>query len=132
MFIDLDGFKLINDSYGHNVGDDLLIETSNRLQKSIRGVDIVARIGGDEFIVLLTDIKDEESAIKVAQKIIDNLNKDFVINKNILNVGASIGIASFPKDSQTIDDLVSKADSAMYIAKGRGKNTFAVSTEENT
>jgi diguanylate cyclase (GGDEF)-like protein len=126
MFIDLDGFKNINDTYGHNSGDILLIETAHRLTKSIRNMDIAARIGGDEFIVLLTNVKSESDATHVAQKIIDKLNEDFKISKQILNIGASIGIASFPADTKNIDTLVSYADAAMYEAKENGKNSFVL------
>ena len=126
MFIDLDGFKNINDTYGHNAGDILLIETAHRLTKSVRHMDIAARIGGDEFIVLLTNVQDDSSATMVAQKIIDKLNEDFNISKQVLNIGASIGVASFPDDAQDIDTLVSYADAAMYEAKENGKNSFTL------
>ncbi len=129
MFIDLDGFKNINDTYGHNAGDVLLIETAHRLTKSIRNMDIAARIGGDEFIVLLTNVKNESDATLVAQKIIDKLNEDFKISKQTLKIGASIGIASFPEDAKDIDTLVSCADAAMYEAKGNGKNSFVLSSK---
>jgi len=126
MFIDLDGFKSINDTYGHNAGDILLIETAHRLTKSVRHMDIAARIGGDEFIVLLTDVEAKASATIVAQKIIDKLNEDFNISKQVLNIGASIGVASYPDDAQDLDTLVSYADAAMYEAKENGKNSFTL------
>ena len=126
MFIDLDGFKNINDTYGHNAGDTVLVETAYRLEDSIRSMDIAARIGGDEFIVLLTNVKDESNAGVIAQKIIDKLNEDFKVSQDILNIGASIGIASFPQDASNIDSLVSSADAAMYKAKESGKNNFVL------
>jgi len=131
MFIDLDGFKNINDTYGHNVGDILLIETAHRLKKSIRNMDIAARIGGDEFIILLTNVQDESNASLIAQKIIDKLNEGFTINKQILSVGASIGIASFPQDATEVSSLVGCADEAMYKAKESGKNSFILYKNNN-
>ncbi len=130
MFIDLDGFKPINDSYGHNAGDEVLIETAIRLQASIRNVDIAARIGGDEFIVLLVDVKYEKDSQAVAQKLIDKLNEEFRIGKHSLHIGASVGIATFPKDADNLDELVSRADEAMYRAKENGKNNFVSYQEE--
>ena len=129
MFIDLDGFKKINDSYGHNVGDELLIRVSRKLENSVREMDTVGRIGGDEFIVLLTGIKDEADAPLVAQKIIDSLNQEILINNNSINIGASIGIANFPQDGNDLETIVNKADNAMYAAKDRGKNNFVLHTE---
>ena len=132
MFIDLDGFKNVNDTFGHNVGDELLIQTASRLQKSIRGVDIVARIGGDEFIVLLTNMKEIQAASLIAKNIIDILNNDFLINKQTINIGASIGISCYPNHASDIDTLVSNADEAMYQAKDSGKNNFVLYKNSET
>ena len=124
MFIDLDGFKEINDTHGHDAGDIVLIESAQRLENTIRNMDIAARVGGDEFIVLLTNVKEESSISSIAQKIIDKLNTDIKVSKQMVHVGASIGIASFPKDANDIDTLIKNADTAMYRAKESGKNTF--------
>ena len=130
MFIDLDGFKNINDSYGHHAGDEILMQTAQRLNRSIRNMDIAARIGGDEFIVLLTDVKKEEDVTAVAQKIIDNLNIEFKVSKQKLHIGASIGISMFPEDSNNLDTFISNADEAMYRAKESGKNKFVLYKEK--
>ncbi len=130
MFIDLDGFKSVNDTFGHDVGDELLIQVSQRLKDSIREVDMVGRIGGDEFTVLLTDMKDEKDALIIAQKIINSLGRIFLINSNEVQIGASIGISSFPKDALDVDSLVKNADNAMYVAKNNGKNNYTVYNKE--
>ncbi len=130
MFVDLDGFKIVNDTYGHNVGDELLIRVARRLQKSIRNVDIVGRIGGDEFTILLTGIKSSEDCKIVAEKIIKELNKDFVINHNRLNISASIGVANFPEHGEDLETLINNADNAMYEAKNSGKNRFVLHTNK--
>ena len=88
-------------------------------------MDTVARIGGDEFIILLADIQNDSNSATIAQNIIDKLNLDFKISNTTLNIGASIGISSFPKDGDNIDTIVSAADEAMYKAKESGKNNFA-------
>ncbi len=129
MFIDLDGFKAVNDSYGHNVGDELLIRVARRLEGSVREVDIVGRIGGDEFIVLLTGIKNIMDSELVAEKIINELNRDFVINHNIIKVGASIGIAAYPEHGADLETLINNADNAMYSAKQNGKNCFVMHSD---
>ncbi len=126
LFIDLDGFKAVNDTYGHDIGDDLLIEVSSRLLRFVRGVDIVARLGGDEFVVVLSDIKDDKDALSVANKIIKGLSQDFILNKQVINIGASIGISTFPTLAQDVDSLIKQSDSAMYVAKESGKNCAVI------
>lgn len=126
MFVDLDGFKITNDTYGHNVGDELLIRVARRLENSIRNVDIVGRIGGDEFTVLLTGVKENDDCGFVAEKIIASINEDFVINQNNINIGASIGIANFPEHGEDLEALINNADNAMYRAKKGGKNRFVI------
>ena len=130
MFIDLDGFKAVNDTYGHDIGDALLVDVSRRLEQCVRDVDIVARLGGDEFTVVLTEIKEIEDSARIADKIIKKLGKDFIINKKVVNIGASIGISSFPNNGEDSDTLIKKADHAMYIAKESGKNRAIVHKEE--
>ncbi len=131
MFIDLDGFKKINDTYGHNVGDKLLIRVARRLEKSVRGVDVVGRIGGDEFTILITDVRDDHNSLLVAEKIINAINEDYVINHNVVNIGASIGIANFPEHGEDLETLINNADNAMYEAKVGGKNRFIMHEDKN-
>jgi len=126
MFIDLDGFKAVNDTYGHDAGDQLLVDVSRRLTQSVRDVDIVARLGGDEFTVALTNVAGEEEALLVANKIIDKLSENFLINKTLINIGASIGISLFPDSAKNSDDIIKQSDDAMYMAKDNGKNCAIV------
>ena len=125
LFIDLDGFKSINDTYGHDIGDELLIQVARRLKSSIRKVDVVGRIGGDEFTVLVTDVKESVDAEQVAQKIVNSISKDFLIKKHIVKIGASIGISIFSYDAEDVDTIMKHADTAMYVAKNGGKNSFS-------
>jgi len=122
MFIDLDGFKAVNDTFGHDIGDKLLIEVSSRLSKCIRNVDLVARLGGDEFTVVLTDLQHKNDSMLVANKIIQSLSKDFLLNNKIINIGASIGISHYPELALDSDTLIKQSDTAMYMAKENGKN----------
>jgi len=124
LFIDLDGFKLINDQFGHDTGDGVLQEVANRLRLNIRGEDTVARTGGDEFIVILNGIHRPEDAAVVADKIILALGEQFTTCGNTCSVGGSIGISIFPDDSDELETLVSHADDAMYQAKEKGKNNY--------
>lgn len=126
LFIDLDGFKSVNDTYGHNAGDELLIQVAQRLKNSIRIIDAVARLGGDEFTVVLTNIKTQDEVTLIANKIIKNLNKDFIINQEVVNIGASIGASLYPEHSKEIDILVQTADDMMYKAKDSGKNNIKI------
>lgn len=124
MFIDLDGFKKINDTLGHEAGDLLLRGVAQRLQESVRQSDVVARIGGDEFILLLENIGDAENAAAVAQKIIAHLATPFDLNGTPGRVGASIGIALYPQHGESAEALLRRADEAMYQSKQSGKNTY--------
>jgi diguanylate cyclase (GGDEF)-like protein len=136
LFLDLDNFKLVNDSLGHHVGDSLLQEVAKRLYESIRKSDIiarndlktlidtVARIGGDEFTISLTEIATYENASVVADRIIKSLNNPFMIEGHEIFSGASIGISLYPSDSDNTDTLLKYADNAMYYAKKQGKNCF--------
>jgi len=124
LFLDLDGFKRINDTLGHDAGDLLLKGVSARLKKSIRNSDTVARVGGDEFIVVLDSIGTDENAAHVANKIIAALSDVFDLKGMPSRVGASIGISLFPDDSDNPVKLVKQADQAMYLAKQGGKNTY--------
>ncbi len=124
MFIDIDGFKMINDQYGHQIGDELLVLIAERLKKCIRLEDIIARFGGDEFLVHLAGHCEIEDAKKIAEKINQSIAQDFKLSRVTAKVSASIGIAHFPEDADNIDDLLEKADAAMYKAKKAGKNSY--------
>ncbi|WP_103667393.1 GGDEF domain-containing protein [Pseudanabaena sp. BC1403] len=122
MFIDLDKFKNINDTYGHDVGDKVLITVAKRLQDFVRGEDIVSRWGGDEFICVLLNIKLEEEVIKLANKMVARISEDCDFDGTIVSVGASIGIAICPRDGETADILFKQVDRAMYRSKGSSKS----------
>lgn len=128
LFLDLDRFKPINDIYGHSVGDRLLLAVSERLSAAIRKSDAVARFGGDEFAILLPDLLDATPAIVLAHKLIESIARPFMVAEQELHVGVSIGIALYPTDGDTPDELLRKADEAMYLAKkgGGGKFQFPV------
>jgi len=124
FFIDLDRFKHINDTLGHDYGDMLLKEITNRLTKTLRVDDTVARIGGDEFVVLLETFKGNSQLGNIAQKIIHAVEQPVILNENTMSVGASIGISLYPDDANDSDELLRNADVAMYHAKQLGRNTF--------
>ncbi len=124
LFIDLDDFKLINDTMGHAAGDSLLREVAQRFLKCVRSTDTVARTGGDEFTVILSDLEAAESAQGVAQKLLRCLQTPFEINGRTLQISASIGISLFPDDGGEAEALQHHADLAMYRAKNKGKNGF--------
>jgi len=130
MFIDLDGFKLVNDTLGHDIGDLLLRETSERLGHCIRVSDTVARLGGDEFTVLMPNLDDASHAPLVAQRIIDSLSDAFHLSGHESFVSASIGITVYPEDATDANELLKNADSAMYRAKELGKGNYQFFTEE--
>ncbi|WP_426196236.1 putative bifunctional diguanylate cyclase/phosphodiesterase [Massilia sp. DWR3-1-1] len=124
MFLDLDRFKNVNDTLGHPVGDELLIEVAARLKSCIRDYDVVARLGGDEFVVILRGAEILSDAIAVAKKLNHRLSQPFVIGAHTLRLSASIGIALYPDNALTIDDLMKNADTSMYFAKSDGGNAF--------
>jgi diguanylate cyclase (GGDEF)-like protein/PAS domain S-box-containing protein len=124
MFLDLDQFKIVNDSLGHTVGDGLLQAVAARLVASVRAHDTVARMGGDEFTVLLSDVSDSNSAATVAQKILESVSYPMVIDGHELFVTTSIGIALYPDDGADAEALLKNADRAMYHAKEQGRNNF--------
>ena len=124
MFIDLDDFKIVNDTLGHHVGDDLLKEIGHRLNKVLRNNDLVCRIGGDEFAVILENVKDMGSTAMLAEKIIKAVSKPVNLQGHKVAVGASIGISACPDHASDTSTLLRTADSAMYVAKERMKNTF--------
>ena len=130
MFIDLDRFKVINDSLGHAMGDRLLQSVSQRLLQCIRKGDTLSRFGGDEFTLLLPDINGEESVTHVAEKILERIKEPFALGGHDVFVGASIGIAIFPDSGNSLDSLIKHADIAMYRVKKTGKDGYCLFSEE--
>ncbi len=124
LFIDLDRFKNINDLYGHNIGDNVLIQVAARLLDMGRKSDTIARLGGDEFVMVLYDISDNDAVAKRAEKVLHELQKPFIVNHEEHFVGGSIGISIYPNDGIDTDTLLMKADIAMYESKDNGKNCY--------
>lgn len=125
LYIDLDRFKRTNDTLGHAAGDVLLQHAAGRIRRAVREVDIVARLGGDEFTVVLTSLKGASDAGRIARTLIATLNEPFEIDGNVTYTGASIGIALYPNDGVSAADLLKKADTALYLAKDRGRGRHA-------
>lgn len=130
LFIDLDRFKAINDSLGHQVGDKLLYEASRRISRTVRESDIVARLSGDEFVVMMDQINNPENAATAAKMINKALEIEFIIDGKEIFISASIGISMFPKDSNDVDGLIKAADIAMYQVKNKGKNDYCFYSDE--
>ena len=130
LFIDLNRFKPINDTLGHDVGDRLLAQVGERFRATLRGEDVMSRLGGDEFVAALFDIGRREDAGRVAQKLIDSLDDPFLIDSYELRLGASIGISIYPQDSLVAENLLRYADVAMYRAKQTGQSGYMFYSEE--
>lgn len=127
LFIDLDGFKRVNDTLGHDAGDSVLKAVANRLTSLVRKSDTVARLGGDEFVLLLREVELVQDVLNMAQKIIDTLGKKVQLESGEApKIGASIGISICPDNGVNLDELLMAADQAMYQSKERGKNTFTL------
>ena len=124
MFLDLDGFKEINDSYGHEFGDLVLKVTADRIKAEIRETDTVARIGGDEFVIILSSLPQMDIVDRIASNLIGQIGQLIHIEENQVAVNASIGIALYPEDGTTSEELIRNADKAMYMVKRAGKNNF--------
>lgn len=124
MFIDLDRFKEINDTLGHDVGDDLLIQVARRLQEQVRESDTVARLGGDEFVIVLPGITAPVFATRVAEKILQSIGAPFISGAHTLRTSPSIGIAIYPDDGTELQAVMKRADAAMYRAKAKGRNNY--------
>jgi diguanylate cyclase (GGDEF)-like protein len=124
MFIDLDGFKAVNDTLGHDAGDYVLKQVAQRLLSCVRETDTVARIGGDEFLIIATEINSPKNAAQIAEKVIQLVSKPFIFKGKKAVVGTSIGIALFPDHGKDMDQLIKQADEAMYKVKNAGKNGF--------
>jgi diguanylate cyclase (GGDEF)-like protein/PAS domain S-box-containing protein len=130
MFIDLDRFKPINDTYGHTVGDQLLWEVSKRLSTHVRETDMVARLGGDEFTIILPHIENINEVEQMARRILKEISRPFRLNGHELFISTSIGITIYPNDATDLPTLMTNADNAMYRAKDEGRNTFCFFTHE--
>jgi len=132
LFMDLDLFKRVNDTLGHSIGDRLLKTVATRLSSSVREADTIARVGGDEFIVLLTELANVEDAAKVATKLLDVVGEPFEIEGHTLYVSGSVGISTYPADGDDAETLLRNADTAMYRAKERGRGAYEMFTPEMT
>ncbi len=132
FFVDIDNFKIINDTYGHSIGDKIINLVAQRLQKNIRKNDTISRIGGDEFIIVIEDILEEKNIRKIASKIILDFNEPIQLEEYLFDTTISMGISIFPNNGLTVEDLIKQADTAMYIAKNSGRNQYQFYKEEMT
>jgi diguanylate cyclase (GGDEF)-like protein len=130
MFLDLDRFKVVNDSLGHDAGDQLLRVATERIRRSIRDSDMLFRMGGDEFTVLLESVRGPEETAAVAKRILDAIAEPVQLQRHEIRITTSIGMALFPKDDPSGSRLVKSADTAMYRAKELGRNRFEFFTAE--
>lgn len=127
MFIDLDGFKAVNDTLGHDSGDELLIQVAERLKNAVRSSDTVSRIGGDEFVILINHLENRDQCTLVAHKVLKAMNEEFTLTVGPANIGASIGIALTEIDTDPdMESLMKRADKAMYRVKNSGKGNFEI------
>ena len=122
LFVDLNDFKKVNDEFGHEVGDQLLKIAAERLRKGLRSCDIIGRPGGDEFVALVPDV-DAETAEKLAKRLTQGLEQPYVVGSQALVCAASIGLAVYPENANTLTGLLREADQAMYVAKERCRGT---------
>ncbi len=129
LFIDLDRFKFINDSKGHNTGDLILQDTADRLRRCVKQSDTLARMGGDEFTIVISELTDRVEAMDIATLVLESLSEPFVIDGQEFSLTASIGISTYPDDGETAETLVRNADTAMYKAKEEGRNNFQIYTD---
>jgi diguanylate cyclase (GGDEF)-like protein len=127
MFIDIDNFKLVNDTYGHDLGDEMIVATSERILRSLRYSDIACRFGGDEFVVWLHNTKASE-AEEIAERVLENMLETIKIEGHEIHVSVSIGISIYPDHGTTFEQLIAKCDEHMYIAKSKGKNQHSIGT----
>ncbi|MCW5620240.1 MAG: EAL domain-containing protein [Burkholderiales bacterium] len=130
IFIDLDNFKTINDTLGHDVGDLLLAEVAHRLKASVRQEDVVCRLGGDEFTVYVEDFADPEALVSTAQRLVQSISEPYLLGQHRLEVTASVGISIYPNDGSSITELMKNADTAMYKVKEHGRNGFQFFRED--
>ena len=130
LYFDLDGFKIINDSLGHSVGDLVLQQVAERLKKWVREQDTVARVGGDEFLIVLTAVKEAADAAVAAERLLNTMTAEFVVQGHSLGIGCSVGISIFPEHGADSETMIKNADAAMYCAKESGRNNFRFFTED--
>ena len=124
VYLDLDGFKVINDQYGHHVGDELLVIIAGRMEEALRQGDTISRLGGDEFVAVLADLESQEECMPILERLLHASSEPIVINDNIIQVSSSIGVTLYPKDSVDAEQLLRHADLAMYQSKQSGKNCY--------
>jgi diguanylate cyclase (GGDEF)-like protein len=124
IFLDLDQFKPVNDTLGHQLGDKLLITVAGRLSSLVREIDTVSRFGGDEFAILVSEVNEHQDVTTLAEKILATLNQPFLLDGNTVNVSGSLGIAMYPDHGSDMESILGKADSAMYQAKRSGRNIY--------
>lgn len=129
LYIDLDGFKAVNDQFGHAAGDEVLQNSALRMRRVVRRADTVARIGGDEFCIIIEEVKQPENVEEVAEKLLNSLHEIFEVKGREVQIGASIGISLFPRHADQPEALLKKADEAMYAAKKSGKNVYRLAAE---
>ncbi|MCH1626512.1 sensor domain-containing protein [Ferdinandcohnia quinoae] len=130
LFLDLDRFKFVNDTLGHSYGDLLLKEAANRIKTAIGHHNVIARMGGDEFVCVLEDIRDEKEAEQYAKKILEAFSTPYLLNETVIYVTTSVGISTFPYDGDEVEMLITNADSAMYVAKKKGRNQYEMSNAD--
>jgi len=127
LFIDLDHFKVVNDTYGHEYGDQILVDATKRMKRCLRETDLIARLGGDEFVVVLENISESEKAMQIAEQLIETVSQDYKIKEKVLSIGVSIGVSLFPEHDSNAHGLLQKADKALYQAKeNRGKSILFI------
>jgi diguanylate cyclase (GGDEF)-like protein len=125
LVVDLDDFKVVNDRHGHAAGDEVLVTSAERMKGLLREADVIARIGGDEFVIVLEQVEDAEAAREVASRVVQSLSQPVPLaGGGTASIGASVGLAMCCSSGETLDDLVRKADAALYAAKRDGKSTY--------